>query len=43
MSPTVTAALLMMIAALPTMFIVIAIFIILTNLLVKAFPAEEDD
>ena len=43
MSPTVTAAVLMMIAALPTMFIVIGIFIVLTNLLVKAFPAEDED
>ena len=43
MSPTVTAAVLMMVAALPTMFIVIGIFIVLTNLLVKAFPAEDED
>jgi hypothetical protein len=45
MEPTVQAASLMMIAALPTMFLVIAIFIFLTKLLVKAFPAgnEEDD
>jgi hypothetical protein len=43
MSPTVTAAVLMMIAALPTMFIVIGVFIVLTNLLVRIFPAEDED
>ena len=43
MTPTVTAAVLMMVAALPTMFLVIGIFIVLTNLLVNAFPAEDDD
>lgn len=43
MTPTVQAALLMMIAALPTMFIVIGVFIVLTNLLVSAFPAKDDD
>jgi hypothetical protein len=43
MTPTVEAALLMMITALPTMFIVIAVFIILTNLLVKAFPGGNDE
>ena len=43
MSPTVTAAVLMMIAALPTMFLVIAIFIVLTNLLVKLLPYREDE
>jgi hypothetical protein len=39
---TNTAALLMMICALPTMFFVIGIFIVITDLLVKAFPAEEE-
>ena len=43
MSPTVTAAVLMMMAALPTMFLVIAIFIGLTNLLVSVFPDRGDD
>jgi hypothetical protein len=43
MEPTVKAASLMMIAALPTMFLVIAIFIVCTNLLVKAFPASGED
>jgi len=43
MSPTVTAAFLMMVAALPTMFLVIGLFICLTNLLVNAFPVEDDE
>jgi hypothetical protein len=42
MDPTVQAATLMLIAALPTMFVVIAVFIILTNLLVRAFPGGDD-
>ena len=42
MDPTVQAAVIMMIVALPTMFVVIAIFMIMTNLLVSAFPAEEE-
>lgn len=43
MSPTVTAAFLMMVVALPTMFLVIGIFIVLTNLLVKVFPVEAEE
>lgn len=39
---TNTAALLMMICALPTMFFVIGIFMFITNLLVNTFPAEEE-
>ena len=43
MTSTVTAAVLMMGAALPTMFIVIGIFIVITNLLVKLFPEENEE
>lgn len=43
MPATVQAAILMMVAALPLMFVVIGIFIVLTNLLVMAFPAKDED
>ena len=43
MTPTVTAAIVMMMAALPMMFIVIAIFIFLTKGLFALFPATEED
>lgn len=43
MSATSTAAILMMTAALPLMFIVILIFIFVTKGLVALFPATEED
>ena len=42
MSNTVLASVIMMVAALPLMFIVILLFMFLTNQLVNAFPPEED-
>lgn len=35
-------AVIMMVVSLPTMFVVIAMFMFLTRMLHKAFPADED-
>lgn len=43
MSETSQAALMMMMIALPLMFAVIGIFILFTNLLVKALPPTEEE
>ena len=43
MNPAVTKALTLMAVALPTMFVVIAIFIGATKLLHKSFPAPAEE
>lgn len=43
MNPAVVKALTMMAIALPTMFFVIAIFMVATKLLHKAFPAPVEE
>ncbi len=43
MNNTILAAVLMMVGALPAMFLVIGIFIFATKLLVNSFPPEDED